>query len=268
MASGNGAMVMETGAGWTRGLRNMLNGEMSAWFGTNKWWRQTIVWAAVINLIYIATAVSAQSGGDESITIFNIFLGLAGTIGGTIMMQLAVIGEKRAGTAAWVLSKPLSRPAFILSKLLANAAGLGLTMVLAQGFLAYLVTGFVVGVWLPPLGFLAGLVALFINILFHLTLTLMLGVLLEQPGPVIGIPLAVLFAQNLLGPKLAELSPALAQALPWNLFAPLGGSGATQGVAAALMTGHPTPLIAVYAALLTSALFVAIAIYVFRSQEL
>ena len=37
MASGNSAMVMETGAGWTRGLRNMLRGELGAWFGTRTW---------------------------------------------------------------------------------------------------------------------------------------------------------------------------------------------------------------------------------------
>ena len=37
MASGNSAMMMETGAGWTRGLRNMLRGELGAWFGTRTW---------------------------------------------------------------------------------------------------------------------------------------------------------------------------------------------------------------------------------------
>ena len=68
-----------------------------------------------------------------------------------------------------------------------------------------------VGTWVPPLDFLAALGALFANILFYLTLTLMLGVLLEHPAPVIGIPMAFLFAQQLLGPKLAELSPALGE---------------------------------------------------------
>jgi ABC-2 type transport system permease protein len=267
MASGNSALILETGEGWTRGLRNMLNGEVGSWFGTRKWWSQIIIWGAITNLIYVTAAFSTKGSGVEGIMIFNVFVGMATAIGATILMQNAVIGEKRSGTAAWIMSKPVSRQAFLLSKLIANGLGMAVTMVLAQGLIAYLITGVVVGQWLPPLGFLAGLIALFVNVLFYLTLTLMLGVLFEHPGPVIGIPLAFLFAQNMLGPKLAELSPALANVLPWTLAIPLNGAGSSS-VATALMTGQPTPLTAVWVALVASALFVAIAIVVFRRQEL
>ncbi len=268
MASGNSAMVLEQGSGWTRGLQNMLGGELHGWFGTNKWWRQIIIWAGIINVIYAASARTIKSTGDSPIMIFCVLAGITGTIAATIMMQLAVIGEKRAGTAAWLLSKPLSRPAFIASKLVSSAVGIGVTMVLAQGIVGYLVTGVMVGEWLPPLGFLAGLGALFLNVLFYLTLTLMLGVLMDRPGLVIGIPLLFMGVQNLLGPQLAQLSPALTQALPWNLFASLGGTGMTDGVAGLLMTGHPAPLIAVYTALVACVVFVAVAIEVFQRQEL
>ncbi len=268
MASGNSAMVLEQGSGWTRGLRNMLGGELTAWFGTNKWWRQILMWAGIINVIYAASAPTISRNGDTPVMLFCIFAGLTGTIGATIMMQMSVIGEKRAGTAAWLLSKPLSRPAFIASKLVASAVGIGVTMVLAQGVIAYLVTGFLVGVWLPPLGFLAGLGALFLSVLFYLTLTLILGVLVDRPGLVIGIPLLLMGAQNLVGPQLAQLSSAIAQALPWNLFAPLGGTGMTNSVATALMLGQPAPLVPVYTALVACVVFVAVAVLVFRRQEL
>ncbi len=127
--------------------------------------------------------MTAKDQGFDVTVIFSIFMGLAGPIGVTIVMQNAVIGEKRSGTAAWILSKPVSRQSFILSKFIANTLGIAVTMVLAQGLIAYLITGLVVGQWVPPLDFLAALGALFVNILFYLTLTLMLGVLFEHPAP-------------------------------------------------------------------------------------
>lgn len=269
MASGNSAMTMETGAGWTRGLRNMLAGELVGWFGTRTWLTQIFIWALSINAIYLMTALTAKAPDFDVTAIFCIFMGLAGPIGVTIVMQNEVIGEKRSGTAAWLLSKPLSRPAFILSKFVANTLGIAVTMVLAQGLIAYLITGLAAGTWIPPLDWLAALGALFVNILFYLTLTLMLGVLFEHPAPVIGLPLAFLFAQQFLAPKLAQINPALANLLPWTLAIPANGSAANaQSVSMALMAGQPAPLTAVYFALAASAVFVAIAIVVFRRQEL
>jgi ABC-2 type transport system permease protein len=261
-------MVIETGAGWTRGLRNLLRGELGSWFATRTWLAQILIWAGAINLIYLVTAFSIGDSGIDAMMIFHIFMGLAGPIGVTIVMQNAVIGEKRSGTAAWILSKPVSRSSFILSKLVANAIGIGVTMVLAQGAIAYLITGLVVGDWLPVGAFLAALGAHFANILFYLTLTLMLGVLFEHPAPVIGIPMGFLFAQNFVGPKLAELGPVFADILPWTLAVPLNGSGRTLSVSMALMAGQPTPLTALWVALGASALFVVIALLVFRKQEL
>ena len=77
---------------------------------------------------------------DTTLMLFNIFMGLAGAIGVSILMQTAVVGEKRSGTAAWVLSKPVSRVAFIIAKLIANSTGIVVTLVLAQGLIAYLIS--------------------------------------------------------------------------------------------------------------------------------
>jgi ABC-2 type transport system permease protein len=268
MASGNSAMILETGAGWTRGLRNMLRGELGSWFGTRAWLVQVLIWFGSVNLIYLMTAFSSRGAGIDSTLIFNIFMGLVAPIGVTIVMQNEIVGEKRSGTAAWLLSKPVARPSFILAKLIANTTGLLVTMVIAQGIIAYLITGLVVGTWLPVGGFAAALAAHFANVLFYLTLTLMLGVLFEHSAPVIAIPMAFLFAQNFVGPKLAELSPALADVLPWTLAIPLNGSVGQLSVSMALMAGQPTPLTAIWVALGASALFVAVALLVFRRQEL
>lgn len=269
MATGNSAMVLVTGTGWTRGLRNLLRAELAEWFGTRMWWGQILIWAASINLIFLMVSLSARNApAIESIMIFNIFMGLAGPIGTSIVLQSAVVGEKRSGTAAWLLSKPVSRSGFIVAKLAGNAVGLAATMVLAQGVIAYLIAGLVLNSWLPVPGFLAALGIHMLHILFYLTLTLMLGAIFEHPAPVIGIPMAFLFAQQFLMSALARLWAPLAQALPWNLAIPANNSNAPSA-AMALMAGQPVPT---YLPVVTTAglalLFAAIALWAFQRQEL
>src|SRR5512133_615051 len=129
MSIGNSSLIPVLGAGWTRGLSNVLNGELKSWFSTRRWWVQIIIWAACVNLIFFIVALTtpkSRASMDTTLMLFNIFMGLAGPIGVSILMQTAVVGEKRSGTAAWVLSKPVSRTAFILSKLIANVAGMAI----------------------------------------------------------------------------------------------------------------------------------------------
>ena len=141
-------MVPVLGSGWSRGLNNVLRGELKGWFSTRRWWVQIIIWAACVNLILFIMALTTpkdQISMDTTLMLFNIFMGIAGPIGVSIRMQTVVVGEKRSGTAAWVLSKPVSRIAFILAKLIANSAGIAVTMVLAQGLIAYLIATFLLG---------------------------------------------------------------------------------------------------------------------------
>jgi ABC-2 type transport system permease protein len=275
MATGNSAMELRTGSGWSRGLDTMLRGELRHWFGTRTWWVQILIWAAMINFIFLMVALSTKRLADageagpgmgtlESLMIFGIFMGLAGPVGVCIIMQGAVVGEKRSGTAAWVLSKPASRTSFILSKLVSNTVGVAVTMVLAQGAIAYTIAGLVLGLWLPVPGFLAGMGVHLVNIFFYLTLTLMLGALFSQAAPVIGIPLAFLFGQN----QVASFYPRVLKALPWTLAIPANGTS-DQSVAGALISGAAVPpLLPVYTTLAASAVFVAVALWAFRRQEL
>lgn len=267
MATGNSKMVLLEGAGWSRGLANTLRGELKGWFATRRWWTRIVLWTVSINLIFLVVAVSTpmeQMKLDTTLLLFNIFMGLVGPIGVSIHMQSAVVGEKRSGTAAWVLSKPVSRVAFILSKLIANTIGILVTLVLAQGLIAYEITAIFVRVSLPIAGFLAGLGMHLVNILFYLTLTLMLGVLFERPGPVIGIPMVVLFAQNIL----MSFYPPLARFAPWSLSIPVN-SEQFPSIAMNLMTGAPVPTFSpLYTTLAASVLFVAISLLVFQKQEL
>ena len=180
------------------------------------------------------------------------------------MMQSAVVGEKKSGTAAWVLSKPVSRIGFILSKLLGNGIGVVVTMILAQGLIAYLISRLMLGFNLPVLGFLAALGIHFANILFYMTLTLMLGTIFDHTGPVIGIPMAFLFVQNIS----MSFYPILANYVPWTLAIPANGD-TNPSIAMNLMAGLSVPsYLPLYVALAASVIFVAVAIWVFKREEL
>lgn len=268
--TGNSMMMMKTGTGWSRGLDTAVRGELKEWFQTRTWWSQVLIWAASINLIFLIVSLSVrQNPGElnsptESLMIFNIFMGLVGPIGVSIVMQSAVVGEKKSGTAAWVLSKPISRVAFILSKMIGNGLGVAATMVLAQGIIAYLIAYFVVGITPPPLGFIAGMGVHLVHIFFYLTLTLMLGAIFEKAAPVIGIPIAFLFSQNFL----SSAFPKLIRLMPQSLAMP-GNNSSELPLAMALMTDSPVatylPLIGTFIA---SVIFVGIALWVFQRQEL
>ena len=264
MATGNSAFQLRTGTGWARGLDNLLRAELGSWFGTRTWWVQILIWAASVNLVLLFTVIggATEETGDGA-ALFNVFMGLFPAVGVSIMMQSAVVGEKRSGTAAWVLSKPVSRTAFIVAKLVANEVGVAVTMVVAQGAIAYAILSFSEGRPQPILGFLAAMGVHVINLSFYLTLTLMLGAMMNHPAPVIAIPLAFLFSQQ----WLVGLLPGLANVLPWTLAVPPNNS-AYASIAASLMgAGRPAstlPLLTVSGA---SVLFVVLAIRAFRRVE-
>lgn len=264
-AAGNSALQMVTGSDWRRGLDNLLRGELKHWFGTRTWWVQILIWASAMNLVYLMASLQARNEVDfESIMLFSIFFGIAGPIGTCVVMQMAVVGETRAGTAAWILSKPVSRPAFILSKLIGNGLGLLVTMVLAQGLIAYLITAAVLGTFLQIPDFVAGMAVLAAVMLFYLGLTLMLGAIFDHPAPVIGIPLAFLFIQQ----YLAGIAPFLFKFLPWSLAIPANNSMEAP-LAVALMLGQPvTSYLALYGTVGLTVLFIVLALWIFQRQEL
>jgi ABC-2 type transport system permease protein len=264
MTAGNSVFELKQGAGWRRGLDNVLAAELGRWFRTRRWWVQILIWTALINLLLFFVAISEDSGGGtELVVLFNVFLGAFATFGVCILMQGSIVGEKQSGTAAWILSKPVSRPAFILAKLVANTVGVAFSIVLAQGLIAYLIIFLGSGTPLSPLGFLGGLGVQLIHLLFYLTLTLMLGVVFSRRGPVIAIPLVFLFVQQLL----LGIFPALIKVLPWTLAIPLDNS-AYPSVALALMTGsQPLSYLPLATTLGASVLFVAVALWVFERLE-
>src|SRR5512136_262392 len=149
--------------GWRRGLGNLLRGEYSAWFKSSRWWKHLIMWVSIINLmmvIMIIASAEAAKGGKEGpavLFMYGIFGGMFVAFGVMIIMQRVLIAEKNSGTAAWVLSKPVTRTSFVVSRLLVNSIAILLTSVIVPGVIFYLTLGLSATGWLPPLGFIAGL---------------------------------------------------------------------------------------------------------------
>jgi ABC-2 type transport system permease protein len=264
MTAGNNVFKLETGSGWTRGLPNLLSAELGRWFGTRRWWTQILIWAACVNLAVAGTAFSENSPpAPELAMVFSILMGIAAPIGVAIIMQGALVGEKRSGTAAWVLSKPASRSSFLVAKLAASVLGITLTIVLAQGTIAYLIIWASSGTALPPLQFLGALGVEMLNLFFYIALGLMLGALFAHPAPVVAIPLAFLFSQQFV----LGLVPELIKVLPWFLVIPPNNSN-TPSITMAVMTGsQPMTYLPVATTLAASALFVIVALWAFQQQE-
>ncbi len=145
------------GSGWLAGFNNMLAKELGEWFRTRRWLWQLLIWVIIIDgfvalplfilpaLASIWPALKPTAEGmfaglpPEVWGVYAYFtiLAFAGPIGVIILAQDEVIQEKQSGTAAWILSKPASRPAFILTKLLSNILGALVFIVGVPGLVAW-----------------------------------------------------------------------------------------------------------------------------------
>ncbi len=254
--SANGlALVPCRQSGWKMGLANMLTKENHGWWRTRRWWVQVLLWSVLFNL---GSARDLRTG--EAVN-FLFVAGLALPVAAILLGQEAILGERHAGTAAWVFSKPLRRPAFLLAKTTAYALGFLVTGVLLPGGIAYLqiVAGGNASSLLP--GFAASLGLVYLNLFFYLTLALMLGTLFRGHGPVMGIPLFILFLWMI------PDSVWLAEFMPWRL-AIATGNHALPALHGYLLSGQPLPtVVPIIATAMWCMLFTGVAFWRIRREE-
>jgi ABC-2 type transport system permease protein len=252
--------------GWTSGLGNFLRREMHTWWGTRFWLIQAAVWLVAINAIpamvlWVAPATDPNRQvpeGGLSVLGLQVFFEIAAqfSAGGVAILGMgAIIGETQSGTAAWLLSKPLSRPAFVVAKLVALAVGVLALCVAVPGAVAYAQIAAATGQFPAPGLFALGIGLLSLHALFYVTLTLMLGTFLKSRGAVVGIAVALIFGQQVLGTFLG----AFAVYLPHSLGA----------MAATTSLGQPLPSYgAIGVTAIFSVVFVSAALWRFGQQEL
>jgi ABC-2 type transport system permease protein len=268
--NGPGGVEVATGAGWLAGYGTLLDRENRKWWRSRRWLGQLVLWAAVLNgmvaFVLLAMprmmAAAGEAMPDDAVVVaMTLFfaLGTVGVaIGAIILTHSRVVDEKRHGTAAWVLSKPVSRAAFVLSRITADAIAMLAVMVLAPALIAYgLVLAVGGGAAVTPAAFAAAVAILALHLAFYLALTYLAGVFAETTATVLGICLGIL----LLGMLLRGVAGPVALVTPWMLG----------DLAAALALEDPIPralwLAPASSAFLTAG-FLAGAVAGFNRQEL
>lgn len=262
--AGNSEFQLVQARGWTGGLNALMKLEFGRWFGTRLWLWQALIWTLIGGGV-LAGVLFSEPGAptSDALMIYGIMGGMMPAIAVVIIMQDVLVGEKESGTAAWVLSKPASRTAFVLSKWAAAMVGVLVAIVIIPGVAAYILINIAHPGSLEAGRFALGLVAVWINAAYYLTLTLMLGAFFNHRAGVIGIPLALAFGQQMVFGVL----PFLAKVLPWPIVAPVGNSENT--IFSAIVLGQtPASWMPLIVTLACIPLFLALGLWRFEKEEL
>jgi ABC-type transport system involved in multi-copper enzyme maturation permease subunit len=257
----NHALTLVTSRGWLRGFGNLLDNELARWWKTPLWWIVSLVYAAL-------TFFLLNTGGvrNEGMFVYRYrdSVALFHTVGVIVLMQGVLVGDKIDGTVAWVLSKPATRRALILAKLITYSLGVLTTILLMSGAVLYVEWLMLGKVHPNPLLFLKALGIAFLSPMWYLTLMLMLGALLDNRMAILGIGAGLL----VLSGKLLSWFPVLRYTLPWYLLS----NAATQhppGGVMMLALGWSievyTPTLVILA--VECVLFVLVALWRFNREE-
>jgi ABC-2 type transport system permease protein len=267
---------------WFSGFGNIFSKENHQWWGTRQWLIQVAVWLVLINGLVLVISVvlpnapktqqalqamSASEAAEiketfvtQGLTYFFILSGMVAGAGVVVFAQDALIGEKRAGTAAWLLSKPVSRTAFLLAKLAADAIGIFVTIVIVQGVIGYFIIRVGTGINLQIPDFLAALGLVTMFLFFLLSLVYMLGTLSNSRGLVVGVPLLFLFFANF-----GNVVPVFAKTMPWNLITDMRYS---PSMAIMLARGEPLTFITpIIGTAVMTVLFIIVAVWRINREE-
>jgi ABC-type transport system involved in multi-copper enzyme maturation permease subunit len=252
-------------SGRLSGLENMLRQENGRWWKTRKWLVQSIIWMLLLNGLHaMVLHLNNQSPAEvglpfNSVTMFLALMGGMTPFGVMILTQGAIVEEKKSGTAEWVLSSPLSRESFVLSKLIVNFLWIFGTLVLLQGAVYELVLmAFGMGI-VPVINLTKGLVFHGFHLLYWLTLSLVLGSFFKGRGPVMGIPILLLAFQDLIAQLGKLYIPGIELVLPKRI----------EEIATQLTLGGPiNSTIPVFAIGFQIILFTIIAFWRFKREEL
>jgi len=248
------------------GLANMLGKELAAWWRTRRGWVQCLVALLLLNG-ELALNLRGGGGVENATLALIVTAALCVPLAAVSLAQDSILGEKHSGTAAWVLSKPLRRPAYVLAKLIAHGLGLFVAWIALPGVVAYLQLLKPAGGYFTPLR-IAGVMGLnYLNLLFFLTLGLMLATFFNGRGPVLGISLVLAWSGPLpfVSGPIQKYAPWLYDVLPWKLLIDFNTN---QPLAGYLANGQPLPTVApIIATALWCVIFVLVAIWRFGREE-
>lgn len=247
--------------GWFGGFGNLLRKELGQWWGTRTWWVQILICMLLLNgITTIALVTDLMPADEQRQEVVRAFLSMSVVliaIGTVIAAQGAIVGEKELGTAAWVMSKPASRYAFILAKVAAHALGFGFSAILIPSTVFLILTRQFLDAPLSLSLFLVGIGVVALALLFYLMLMLMLGTLFNSRGPIAAIGIAVVMTGLLLKGMIPM--PVL-MVTPWLL-------GDLAGGLALRMPLPPNWYVPLIATAVWTVLFTVVALWRFNREE-
>lgn len=221
--------------------------------------------ASPLTALYINEILAAVGGGQIDITFptptaadaVAQLVKNAGQFGGLIAILLAmgaVVTEKERGTAAMILTKPVTRPAFLGAKVAAIGLLLAVGVAVAYGLAAAYTA--VLFEPLPVPGVVASAALIWLSLAVLAAVTFLASTVAPSAIVAGGVGLAVLFGTGMLG-----AFPGLA---PWT---PTGLWGAAQDLALGRAPAvDPVGPVLLNALVIVAA--VALAVVAFRRQEL
>jgi ABC-2 type transport system permease protein len=214
---------------WYAGMKNMISRELYHERSRMYWIQQLLVWTLCTNglVVLILGLPAGMIEGMESmyivsLGIFYSILVLLISIFIPVLLQGTVIDEKVSGIAAWILSKPVSKKAYLLSKLIASILAIIVVSVVINGVVGYGVfSAFGYTLYIP--GFLMNLGLIATVVVYFASLTIMLGTLTTSRGKVLAAAVALGFGAQLV----ARYFPLVIFLIPYSL--PVLGIGLVTG---------------------------------------
>jgi ABC-2 type transport system permease protein len=181
---------------WLPGFHSIYQKELFGWFGTSRWVTQLIIWLGLGALSPIAMIVAnPDAGKDRGVAVLTLFLWSGSnmmSIGTIILSQGTIVEEKVTKTLLWIFSKPLSAAGFIMGKFAAYAVLIGLLVLGLPAVIAYIAAIFIgISSQISVLNYLAGVVILYLVLLFVLALTILMGVLVDRTAAVTTLALLI-----------------------------------------------------------------------------
>lgn len=215
--------ALRSARGWWDGFRNLLSKENGEWLSGRKWLVHAAIWLlmvagvpALVAFVGASRGASPEEVNELGALVFFVMSQVAAVIAVVVGTQGAIVGERQNGTAEWVLSKPVTREAFLLSKLVVHLWWLLVVTLLLPAIAFYLSMYRIVGDPLPLLPTLGGVAMMVLSLLFYLALSLLLGTMFQSRGPVAGIVFG--FAVTGFALTHFEVPESVTSIFPWLMF--------------------------------------------------
>lgn len=247
---------------WHAGMKNLISRELHHERNRMYWIQQLLVWTVSTNGL-AALMLSLPTNLIEGlpslfllslVTFYSLMVFLIG-IFIPVLLQGVIIDEKVSGTTAWILSKPVSKKAYLLSKLVASILAIIVVSVVINGVVGYGVFN-AFGYTLNITGYLMSLGLTSIVVVYFASLTVMLGTFTTSRGKVLAAAVGFGIGAQMIGRYL----PLVTFLIPYSL--PVMGIG--------LITGDPVLGLEwmLLSACVQIIMFTIIALFVFDRTEL